>query len=569
MEEPVLGPRKLLVAMIFVFAAVCVSAASDVYFAQNAQGSNNGQDCANAYAYNDGSNGINKSANWVAGNTLHLCGTISVSAGTNIITAQGSGSSGSPITIKFEPGAILQAPYFGTGGSAGIYLSGHNYITIDGGNTGSATAGTKWTGGLIQNYANGSSGANNCPGINNTYTGNCSNQANPTTVIESIGSNNITIRNLGPCIVAVVSGGNFSNGAPGADCIHFQGSNVTITNNQLYWDGLGIDNTYYGNDTNTVISNNDFQENGWGIGCAGPAVTNSNYQVYNNHFHNFDGWTNTGAHVNGIHCYDGSGGGISSFYLYNNVFDGNMGSCCWTAWVYLESNGPGDNWDNNTGTVYAFNNVFVDSIGLGNGSLQTGGGVNHLIVNNSFWGVQNGNGGKCLQWGGTGVTIENNAFIQCSQIMFADPHSGQTPSYTAIDYNVYGSVSGGNAYWQVNSMSETNFSSWKSACNCDSRAMATNNALTGTLADITSEGVTSAGYMGIQQGINLTGTAAGELAALAFDTGAGNTHTPVQRPGGTCSTQGTTSCWDIGAYQSASSSGSTPAPPTGLAAVVQ
>jgi hypothetical protein len=559
--------------MIFTFVAAGFAAASqattNIYFAHTAQGANNGADCADAYAYNDGSNGINASANWVAGNTLHLCGTITVGAGNNIVTAHGSGSSGSPITVKFEPGAILQAPYFGTGGSAGIYLSGHNYITVDGGNSGAATGGTTWTGGLIQNYANGSSGQNNCPGINNTYTGACSYQTNPTTVIEAIGSSNITIENLGPCVGAVVTGGNFSNGAPGVACIHFQGSNVTITNNQLHNDGIGIDNTYYGNDTNTVISNNDFQENGWGIGCAGAKVTNSNYQVYNNHFHNFDGWTSTGAHVNGIHCYDGSGGGISSFYLYNNVFDGKMGTCCWTAWVYLESNGPGDNWDNNTGTVYAFNNIFVDSLGIGNGNLQTGGGVNHYIVNNTFWGTQNAQygTGKCLQWGGTGVTIENNVFIQCWQIMFADPHSGQTPSYRAIDYNIYGSANSGDPYWQVNSISQTTFSGWQNACNCDSHGQASNNTLTAALTNITSEGVPSAGFIGIQQGANLTSAATGLLSALDFDTGAGNTHTPVQRPGGTCTTQGTSSCWDIGAYQYGSGD-PPPNPPTGLSAVV-
>jgi hypothetical protein len=385
-----------------------------------------------------------------------------------------------------------------------------------------------------------------------------------------MGSNNITIENLGPCIGAVVTNGSFSNGAPGVDCIHFQGSNVTITNNQLHWDGLGIDNTSYGNDTNTVISDNDFQENGWGIGCAGAAVTNSNYQVFNNHFHNFDGWTNTGAHVNGIHCYDGSGGGISSFYLYNNVFDGNMGTCCWTAWVYLESNGPGDNWDNNTGTLYAYNNVFVDTIGLGNASLQTGGGVNHMIVNNTFWGTQSTSygTGKCLQVGGTGMTVENNVFVQCHQITYADSHSGQTPSFAAWDYNVYGPSNSGTSNFQFNSITQSTLSSWQSSCGCDAHSQASNNGLTAQLPNITNEGVPSSGYMGIQQGADLTNTAVGMLAALAWDTDAGDTRTPVQRPSGTCSSQGTASCWDVGAYQYGSSAAA-PQPPSGLAALVQ
>ena len=558
-----ISPRKLLVTIAFSLAVAGFASASDIYFAQNAQGANNGQDCADAYAYNDGSHGINKSANWVAGNTLHVCGTITVNAGQNIISAQGSGSSGNPITIKFEQGAILQAPYFGTGSSAGIYLSGHNYITVNGGNSGKATGGTAWTGGLIQNYANGSAGQKNCPGLSNTYTGACTYQQNPTTVIEAIGSNNLTIQNLGPCIVAVVTNAQFSNGAPGADCIHFQGSNVTITNNQLYWDGLGIDNTYYGNDTNTVISNNDFQENGWGLGCAGANVSNTNYQVFNNHFHNFDGWTGTGAHVNGIHCYDGSGGGIQQFYLYNNLFDGNMGTCCWTAWVYLEANGPGNNWNGSTGTLYAFNNIFFSPqvcCDSGNGLLNYGGpsSKGHMVVNNYFFGTP-AQAGACIDFTGSGPgqTIENNVFQNCGQVITGSTFQGNpAPGWDVWDYNIYANISSGNPAWSVSSIKTNSFSTWQSACGCDTHSQA---QLSSLLADITSEGVPSSGYIGIQQGANLSAMAVGNMTALAYDTGAGNSHTPTQRPNGN---------WDIGSYEYASSS-SIPQPPTGLSALVQ
>jgi hypothetical protein len=562
-----------VIALRFPSTAAAATSASNIYFAQTAQGANNGADCADAYAYNDGNNGINKSVNWVPGNTLHLCGTITVGAGQNIISAQASGTSSSPITIQFESGAILQAPYFGTGASAGIYLSGHNYIVVNGGNTGNATSGTLWTGGLIQNYANGSSGASNCPGVNNTNTGACTSQVNPTTIIEAIGSSNITIENLGPCVAAVVTSGNFSNGAPGVACVHFQGSNVTITNNQFVWDGIGIDNTYYGNDTNTVISNNYFTEQGWALGCAGAAVTNTNYQFYGNWLHNFDGWTQTGAHVNGIHCYDGSGGGIASFYLYNNRFDGNMGSGGWTAWVYLESNGPGDNWDNNTGTLYAFNNIFVDSVGLGNASLQTGGGINHVIVNNYFYGDLGGsnpNGpGVCLLVGGTGMIVENNAFNSCGQLIFADSHSGQSPTFAKFDYNIYGQASSGNPLWAgfsgINDVST--IAAWQAACSCDSHSTGNLGSL---LAGITSEGVPGTGYIGMQWGANLSANATGLMAALGYGTTAGNTVTPVSRPTGSCATQGTASCWGVGAYyQSSGTAGGPPPAPTDLTASVQ
>jgi len=576
----------LIMLLLSLLLPSRAAAAANIYFAQTAQGANNGADCADAYAYNDGNNGINKSVNWVPGNTLHICGTISVGQGVNVITAQASGSSGNPITIKFEPGAIINSPYFGNGGNSGINLSGQSFITIDGGNTGNATGPggdvppVYWTGGLIQNYANGSSGQNNCPGIANTWAGACTNYyggSNTSTIIQANGSNNITIENLGPCVVAVVTGGNFQNGAPGEACIQFSGSNVTITNNQFVWDGIGIDNTNYGNVTNTVISNNYFTEQGWALGCAGANVTNTNYQFYGNWLHNFDGWTQTGAHVNGIHCYDGSGGGIASFYLYNNAFDGNQGTSGWTTWVYLESNGPGDNWDNNTGTLYAFNNVLVDSVGLGNGMIQTGGGVNHMIAYNSFWGCQ-GNGcaaagsgavDKCLQIGGTGTNVIGNAFIHCGQFMTADPHSGQTPSIGTFDYNVYGTAQAGTPFWQLNGTSQSTFSGWQSACGCDAHSRSGNDNLTAALSGITNLGVISSGYIGMEWGQNLSGNATGLMAALGSGTTAGNTVTPSPRPGGSCSTQGSSSCWNVGAYNGSSGSAGPPPAPTDLIASVE
>jgi hypothetical protein len=524
----------LLLLPLFA-AAPALAATTDVYFAQTAAGANDGSSCANAHAYDDGANGINKAAQWVAGNTLHLCGTISVPAAANIVAAQASGTSGHPITIKFETGAILQSPAFGSGGTSGIVVSNFNFITIDGG-----------TNGLIQNTHNGTAGTTACPG------GACTSQVNPTTAIEAMNSNDITIENL-DCDNMYDQTAADTVGNTGISCIHFQGTNVAIHDNTLANAGEGIDNTEYGNDDNTQIYGNDFHEDGWALGCAGGSHVNTNYQFFDNHVHGPDRWANGGGatHINGIHCFGGPnapGTGIQQLYLYNNVFDGNMGPCCWTSWVYLESNGvAAGNWNGNTGTVYAFNNVFVDSLGIGNGSLQTGGGVNHLIVNNAFYGA-GPNLGKCLQWGGTGVIIENNVFNDCGQIEFADPHSGQTPGYATIDYNVYGKASDGNALWSVNSITESSFPSWQTACACDGHGQGQLGSL---LADITNEGVPSAGYIGIGAGTNLSSLATGKLVALANDTSAGGQRTPNGRPGGS-------KAWDVGAYEYCMGSGCAP-----------
>ena len=126
--------RKFLLAMIFVILGATFSVASDIYVAQNAAGGNSGGDCADAHAVS----WFNSSANWGSGNgqigpgtTVHLCGTFTGAANSTMLTIQGSGASGNPVTILFENGADLTAPYWS--GNGAIICSGHNYITIDGG----------------------------------------------------------------------------------------------------------------------------------------------------------------------------------------------------------------------------------------------------------------------------------------------------------------------------------------------------------------------------------------------------------------------------------------------------
>lgn len=424
---------------------------------------------------------FNSSSNWTSGTptgnqigpgtTVIVCGPLTGSAGSNVLAFQGSGASGNPITLLMDAasGALIQDPYCGTGGGACIYVSGKSYIVINGGNTGNATSGTTWTAGLVRSYANGQSGQSICPGSGSVgappWSASCSNFVTNVTMIEAMSVNNVTIENLGPCVGGVMNSGDssFGNGAPGNDCIHFQGSNVTINNNQLWYDGNGVDNTTWVNgDTNTLIENNDIQENGWGIGCAGGSGSNTNYQVIGNHFHNFTQWNSEGTHVNGIHCFDLSGGGIASFYLGNNLFDGNMGSGGWTAWVYLEADGTGQNWNGADGTFYAWNNVLVGTgtVVNGNGLMNFGSGENHILVNNVFYGSGTSGAtgtGPCLGFEGANITVENNVFINCTQIV-ATPYGGNpgpsflstcangvpgTGSSSCFDYNVYSNMTGG------------------------------------------------------------------------------------------------------------------------------
>ena len=113
---------------------------ADYYFAQSAAGGNDAASCANAKAisYLTGS----WSGKVSAGDTVHLCGTFTGAANSTMLTVGASGTSGSPITVKFETGAKLTSQQWSQSGA--IAATSKNYIVIDGG-----------TNGIIENTANG------------------------------------------------------------------------------------------------------------------------------------------------------------------------------------------------------------------------------------------------------------------------------------------------------------------------------------------------------------------------------------------------------------------------------
>jgi len=142
--------KRCLLGLLFTLLLALPASASltNVYIAQSSAGSADGTSCANAYAVTF----FNTSGNWGSGSsqigpgtTVHLCGTFTFSAGATALTFNGSGTSGNPITLLWESGAVLQAPYF-SAATFGINGNGASYVVINGG-----------TNGVIQNTANGTS----------------------------------------------------------------------------------------------------------------------------------------------------------------------------------------------------------------------------------------------------------------------------------------------------------------------------------------------------------------------------------------------------------------------------
>jgi hypothetical protein len=120
---------------LFILLFASSLAAETIYVSQSGSGTGSGADTSNRMSVS----GFNTSGNWdtdVAndgkigpGDTVSLSGTM-----TTALVVQGSGTAGNFITILFESGAKLSAPYWTVDGA--IQGVNKDYIIIDGGNTG-------------------------------------------------------------------------------------------------------------------------------------------------------------------------------------------------------------------------------------------------------------------------------------------------------------------------------------------------------------------------------------------------------------------------------------------------
>jgi len=495
--------------------------ANDVYIAQTGGGA--GSSCSSPLAVSY----FNTSTNWTSGapsgtkigpgTTVHLCGTFTGTAGSTMLTAQGSGSAGNPITIKFESGAVLTAPYWahsvgGTQAGAITLGSGLSYITIDGG-----------TNGIIQNTANGSSFANQQPstGISAFLCSHCTVQ-------------NLTISNL---YVQVVGDAKLADNSV-VRAVDFTGSNWSINNNTIHDCGWCVMDSFSNGDSNVSIFSNNF----YAFGHATAVATSSanaitGVYIYGNHFHDPNNWADVGCnyHDDGLHAFGVTGSSIDQLYLYNNLFDGNWGTCP-TGFVFVEAGGSGS--PANLKNSYWWNNVMIVPLGSienTNGwfNISSGNSGVQEVLNNTMVGPDATDNTNCMVFQNlSGLTFENNTVTNCG-----DPVYVTSSTLTSVDYNFYGpSCQNGNNCFVWNGSFTGSFSSWKSACACDSHSYQNNTT------GFASNGVPAAGSPVIGAGINLISIATGSLATLSSDTSLGNSRVPIARP--------STGAWDIGAYLS-------------------
>jgi hypothetical protein len=542
-EERVNGPRKLIVAAMFVILVAAFSSASDIYIAQNASGADTGADCADAYPFS----WFNTSSNWGSGagkigpgTTVHMCGTFTGTAGQQLLTFQGSGSSGNPITLKFETGAVMNAPYWGgawTNPSAGIVSNGKSWIVIDGG-----------TNGTIENTENGT-------GL--TYS------AQDSTAVEVIGGSNNVVKNLTIRNMCVRSAGDPGNGGQSCEVsVDIAGIVIEATSNTLVQYNTISDAhncIYYSNgngDSNNSIQYNTLSRCNWEIGINGGG-TATGINIIGNDISCVVGgvcnWDDPidANHHNGIMLDPQSGNTLSGVTIANNYFHDINGNT--TSYIFHDSGGTGSI---NCLSELIYNNIFFTTAtqtGPANQMITGGCG----IYNNTFLGP-----GAAQIGVGANATVQNNIMSSPGTSKTVVSTCGTGCTGNTLAYNLYYNVGAG---WTNNAGSFwSTLASWQSAsapfCSggCDVASSLVGNPV------LNSDFTLGSGSAAVGVGKNLT-----YLGIAGLDVSAPQYFGSKYACGNGCLPRPSTGAWDIGAYQSSSSSAGQPAPPSGLIAQVQ
>lgn len=523
----------------------CFGSQANVYLASAAAGANDGSSCGNAHIYTF----FNSAGNWGAGATqigtttndtiVHLCGTITASSNSTALTFQASGTSGHPITLLWETGAILQAPYFAasSGGGAcggGICAHGLTDFVIDGGSNG-----------IIQNTANGTGLANQQSSL----------------MIDEVQCNRCTVKNLHFNNIYVrTSPSDTAIDETQMACIQFDGaSNALIQGNhfdQVGWCVKDAFDTVGG--ANLEISQNYWVHFAHGIMIAANAAATVTGTV-KIHDNEFDGpgttWDGSGCpfHQDGIHLFGtGTTTVMDSLYMYNNYFHGDWGQCP-TGFVFEESGtSPVDikdgNYWNNVGVLNSSGQVENT-----NGWFNLYGKVGFTMrfVNNTMIGTGVADNTNCIVLNGNGTLIlENNTISKCGDPIYIQ----SLPTAATIDYNLYGTTTctnGGNCFITPGPVFQSSFANFKTWCTGAAFTGCEAHGVSNTSPLLNADGSPQASSPAISAATNLSSTASGNLASLQNDTTKGNTRTALARPGGA-------TAWDIGAYQFAAASGGVP-----------
>ena len=535
MMKPSKETCRTIALLVFVVGAVAmdfIGSYANVYISQSGAGAMDGSTCGNAQTLAF----LNNAANWGSGGAqigsdtiVHLCGTFTGSAGASgFISIQGSGTSGHPVTIHWETGAIVQAPYFAFSG-AGINFNGNSYVVLDGG-----------ANGILQNTANGT-------GLTYQHT---------TALINAMGGTGNQIKNLSMLNVYQESSADtFCNAGAANDWCYaiyagLGANSLTIgPGNTLTWYDVGIQFAFQGGESSLRITGNTFNHGNQAI-QMGPSNSGTKVMTgvtvdHNTYLATRDWDTPTNNfHHNFFHPFTNTAGSsfTGSLQIYDNTSTGDMGLHS-TSMVYLENNNGGGG--GTMGPWYIFNNYLNKT----NSDAPTSSGIVAVMPPSGFF-LNNtvvdagGTGAYAFTsfnayGGATGWTVKGNIF-QGGEYQI----SIQNPATVNANNNVYYGSVGGNT-WVYHSTFTASLATWQTVCGCDGAATIANPVLQ-------SNGSIGPGSSAIGRAPNQT-----SLGITALDSDINGS----ARPGGSTS-------WDAGPFNSGSTPPPTqPLPPTGVTAV--
>jgi hypothetical protein len=494
--------RKFIMVFAFLFVVAPLKA-KDFYISQNSSRTSGGSSCSTALSIA----WFNNTASWGSGSTqispgttVHLCGTFTGTPGEQLLKVRGGGKAGSPVTIKFESGANLTAPYWSAQGA--IYMSGVSYVTVDGGGNG-----------IIQNTANGTGRAHQqqSRAVYAPKCGGC--------VVQNLNIANFYVR---------TSNSDLAISAPAVNCVYWIDSDNFVINNVTCHD-TGWAFAGFGN--NFTLEHSNVYNVDHGV-AFGPPDAVSEVSIHDNHIHDYANWDspNNRYHHDGLHLWGQRGGSISNGSIYNNLFDGDSGVNI-TAHMYLQDS---------VRNIAVYNNVLLAPanrmfnalwFAAGSTSLPGGAATGNSAYNNSINAGGQKSGTAMFVQSQLGFSATNNVLMGGSSDISVQ--GGGTLSSSGINNNVYQDLFADygdtNTFGWQGSIHHT-LSDWQHTCHCDANSKLVPSAQ----IKLSSAGQLLAGSVGLSAGANLTQVATGSLAALAAD-----------KLGQARSASGP---WDVGAY---------------------
>jgi len=448
------------VATLAAASLVSVAAANAkvFYVAQNASRSNaGGTSCGDALSaawFSNSSSWGTASHQISAGTTVYLCGVFKGSPGEELLTVHGSGSAGSPITIKFLTGAVLTAPYWS--GNGAIHMDGVSDIVVDGG-----------ANGIIENTSNGTGRAYHQNSV----------------AVHAAGCNGCTVQNLTIQNLYVRTSSSDLAPTHSINCVYWHLADDLTVNHITCQDASWA---IAGDGSNFTLENSNIYHVDHGL-ASGAVGTGSNYSIHNNHFHDFANWDspNNAYHHDGVHIWGQNGGRVSGGAIYSNTFDGDFGVNV-TAHIFLQDS---------VSHVAVYNNVFYTPsmrvnhalwFAAASTSLPGGSPTGNSAYNNSI------NAGS--HRAGTALFVQSQfSFTAVNNILAGGQSNitiqgGGTRSSTGINNNVYRDLfaefgdtntfgfSGGNYY---------TLAKWQAVCHCDLASKLITGAQTTAFSSVT------------------------------------------------------------------------------------